>query len=227
MDRHAAAGQGLLFDEPPDRTAPIGAVDAWAWAQHSGAVVGLDEAGRGPLAGPVVAAAACLGVHPPAAGLSALNDSKKLTATTRARLAMALARSATVGVGVVSPARIDEVNILEATREAMRLALARLRDVGPPAPWLLLVDGHLPVPGYAEQQIPLVKGDGRSLAIAAASIVAKEARDQLMRAYDRRWPMYGFAQHKGYGTIAHRRALAEHGPCPIHRASFSWTAPDD
>jgi len=128
-------------------------------------------------------------------------------------------------VGRVSPARIDAINILEATREAwresVRIAIRRLGA----RPRALLVDGHLPVPGYAGEQWPLVKGDGRSLNIAAASVIAKVTRDRLLQIYDRQHPGYGFAQHKGYGTLAHRRALVHLGPCAIHRRSFNWTAP--
>ncbi|MCB9523364.1 MAG: ribonuclease HII [Myxococcales bacterium] len=203
----------------------MGAVDGWAAARTSGRVIGVDEAGRGPLAGPVVAAAVVLPARLPAA-LRGLNDSKQLTEAARRQLAATLAAlpSVEVGVGTISATRIDQINILEATREAMRLALGRIAHAPED---LVLVDGNLPIPGLPGPQYPLVKGDGRSWAIAAASIIAKETRDQLMRAHDRTWPAYGFARHKGYGTVAHRRALMSHGACPIHRQSFRWQPADD
>lgn len=217
--------QAELFAVPP-RDAPIGAIEAWA--EESGRVpaMGVDEAGRGPLAGPVVAAAAVLPPGPLPADLAALDDSKKLTEAARLRLAPAIATHAlAVGVVAVDAETIDRINILEATREAMRRAVAiATRRLGRP-PATLLVDGHMALPGHAGEQWPLVKGDGRSWNIAAASVIAKVVRDRMMQTYDRRFPAYGFAGHKGYGTVAHRRALVEHGPCAIHRASFKWKAP--
>lgn len=215
-----------LFPGPP-RDALIGAVETWALETGRAPLLGVDEAGRGPLAGPVVAAAVALPPGPPPPELDDLDDSKRLTHETRRRLAKAIARYAlAIGVGRVDPGRIDEINILEATREAwceaVRIAIRRLGT----RPRALLVDGNLPVPRYEGEQWPLVKGDGRSLNIAAASVVAKVTRDRLMQIHDRRHPGYGFARHKGYGTRAHRRALVELGPCPIHRCSFKWTPPD-
>ena len=217
--------QADLFPGPP-RDAVIGAVEAWALDSGRRWLLGVDEAGRGPLAGPVVAAAVTLPAGPPPPELAELDDSKRLTPAVRRRLAKAVARHAlAVGVAVVDSERIDEINILQATRQAwcesVRIAVRRLGTT----PCALLVDGNLPVPDYGSEQWPLVKGDGRSFNIAAASVIAKVTRDQLMRMYDRRHPGYGFAQHKGYGTRAHRQALVELGPCPIHRRSFSWTPP--
>ena len=189
-------------------------------------IAGVDEAGRGPLAGPVVAAAVILPADwignglPP--GLEGLNDSKQLTATQRERFFEMLAADGAVrfGIGTVDAGTIDSVNILRATHRAMRDALAQLR----PAPGHVLVDGW-PVRPLAFPQTALVKGDTRSFSIAAASVLAKVTRDRLMFEYDRQFPAYGFAEHKGYGTARHLAALHEHGPCPIHRRSFGPLRP--
>ena len=131
------------------------------------------------------------------------------------------------GIGIVAANIIDEINILEATRLAMRQAIGALKKRLEGQIGILLVDGHLPLPNYAGEQWPLVKGDSRSHAIAAASILAKVTRDRLMVAYDSQYPGYGFAGHKGYGTKAHRNALGQLGPSPIHRQSFKWRAVDE
>jgi len=174
-------------------------------------IAGLDEAGRGPLAGPVVAAAVVL-----AAPIEGLADSKKLSARQRERLAMLIKSSATGwALGVASVEEIDTLNILQASLLAMRRALLSL----PCAPALALVDGlhlpELPCPARA-----LVGGDGLEPAIMAASILAKVARDTLMDDLHAHYPVYGFARHRGYGTAVHLAALREHGPCPAHRRSF-------
>ena len=186
-----------------------------AWEAGYRCVAGIDEAGRGPLAGPVVAACVVLpfGKRP-----EGLNDSKLLTPRQREALfetILELARGC--GLGVVSAPEIDRLNILRATHLAMRQAL----DALPPGmqPDLVLIDG-LPVRPFPVDQVALVKGDSRSASIAAASILAKVTRDRLMCEYDALYPMYGFAGHKGYGSAAHLRALAAHGPCPLHRRSF-------
>jgi ribonuclease HII len=186
-----------------------------AWEADYRCVAGIDEAGRGPLAGPVVAACVVLpfGKRP-----EGLNDSKLRTPRQREALFEAildLARGC--GLGVVSAPEIDRLNILRATHLAMRQAL----DALPPGmqPDLVLIDG-LPVRPFPIDQVALVKGDSRSASIAAASILAKVTRDRLMCEYDALYPMYGFAGHKGYGSAAHLRALAAHGPCPLHRRSF-------
>lgn len=185
-------------------------------ARRSGYIrpAGIDEAGRGPLAGPVVASACLI---PPGYSLPGLNDSKKLTATQRRYFFEIMTHDPEIqiGVGIVGHELIDKVNILEATKLAMCQAVAALT----PQPDYLLIDAV----DLSAQPIPflsLIKGDCRSQAIAAASVIAKETRDKIMVDYDRQWPMYGFAQHKGYGTVSHREAIRRHGPCPIHRRSF-------
>jgi ribonuclease HII len=188
-----------------------------AWARGL-RVAGVDEVGRGPLAGPVVAAV----ILDPAAPIDGLRDSKLLTPRQRERLALLIRRQALAwGIGRTGPGLIDAEDILRATWRAMRLALDRL----PVPPGLVLVDGHLRVPGIAWPQRAIVKGDRRSASIAAASILAKVARDALMVRADRRYPGYGFRRHKGYATATHLEALARLGPCPLHRRSFRGVAP--
>lgn len=176
-------------------------------------VCGIDEAGRGPLAGPVVAGAVIL---PRDCEILFLNDSKKLSEKRREELFLEIREKAvSFGVGVVGPDRIDEINILQATYEAMRSAVSQLGSV----PEVLLNDA-VTIPGLSFPQIPIVKGDAKSVSIAAASIMAKVTRDHMMVEYDKLFPQYGFAKHKGYGTAAHIAAIKEFGPCPIHRRSF-------
>ena len=178
-----------------------------------GAICGIDEVGRGPLAGPVVACAVILPADHP---ILYLNDSKKLTAKKREELFDVILKEAVaVGVGLRGPERIDEINILQATYEAMREAISRL----PVQPDFLLNDA-VTIPGVSIPQCPLIGGDGKSVSIAAASIVAKVTRDAMMAQYEEVYPGYGFASNKGYGTAAHIAALREMGPCPIHRRSF-------
>lgn len=184
-----------------------------AWARGLW-VAGVDEVGRGPLAGPVVAAAVILD---PTAPVDGLRDSKLLSARQRRRLAREIrGRALAFAVGRVGPRRIDTVNVLQATWCAMRAALARLRL----APGLVLVDGNLRIPGVTCTQRAIIAGDRRSASVAAASILAKVARDSFMLRADRRYPEYGFRQHKGYATATHLAALARLGPCPLHRRSF-------
>jgi len=189
-------------------------------------VAGADEAGRGPLAGPVVAAAVLFPVEWISTGLPAeyegLNDSKQLTAAQREKYFALLTGGMAVRFAVarIDAETIDVIDILRATHRAMNQALAELH----PAPEHVLVDG-LRVESLRFPHTALVKGDARSFSIAAASILAKVTRDRLMLEYDRQYPTYGFAQHKGYGTARHRAALAEHGPCPIHRRSFAPLKP--
>ncbi len=208
-----------------------GALDRFAferelWGQGLTRLAGVDEAGRGPLAGPVVAAAVCLprgwltdGLP---SGLEGLNDSKQLTAARRERFFGILTSHPGVSFGIaqVEADRIDQINILQATHLAMNLALAQLN----PSPEHALVDGRS-VRTLRFPQTALVKGDSRSYSIAAASVLAKVTRDRLMLEYDRLFPAYGFAGHKGYGTPQHLAALAKHGPCPLHRRSFCWQKP--
>lgn len=188
-----------------------------AWRRGCRFVAGVDEAGRGPLAGPVVAAAVVLD---PGRRIPGLRDSKLLAPARRSALEWAIRRRALgVGVAVVEAAEIDAVNILEATRRAMGEALRRL----PVLPEMVLIDA-LALPDLDCPQWAIVHGDRRSASIAAASIVAKVTRDALMADYDRLYPGYGFGLHKGYGTRQHRAALARLGPCPIHRRTFRGVA---
>lgn len=177
-------------------------------------IAGVDEAGRGPLAGPVVAAAVLL---PPGYTHPVLDDSKKLTSRKRdALFAELTADSAIVwSYAVVDVGEIDRINILRATHEGMRRAVAGLNT----QPEHVLIDG-LPVRPFPVEQTALVGGDGLSFSIAAASVIAKVTRDRLMLELDTQFPYYGFAKHKGYGTAAHLAALKAHGPCPFHRRSF-------
>lgn len=180
-------------------------------------VAGVDEAGRGPLAGPVVAAAVIL---PEDFDLSGIGDSKKLTALARERAFARIEKEAlAIGVGMSEAPEIDRINILQATHAAMRRAVAALSI----APTAVLVDG-LPVRNLHPVCTAIVKGDSLSASIAAASIIAKVTRDRLMIAAHDIYPIYGFAGHKGYGAATHLAALAEHGPCPLHRRSFSPVA---
>jgi ribonuclease HII len=188
--------------------------EARAWRSGVGRVAGIDEAGRGPLAGPVVAAAVILA---PDRRVASLADSKLLTPERREELfAVIHERALAVGVGVVDHETIDRVNILEATRRAMAGALAALSVV----PELVITD-FVALPALPCPQRNLVAGDRRCASVAAASIVAKVTRDRLMLDADRRFPEYGFARHKGYATVEHLAALDRHGPCPIHRRSFA------
>jgi ribonuclease HII len=187
--------------------------DSLVRRQGYAAVAGIDEAGRGPLAGPVVAAAVIL---PAGVDLPQVDDSKKLSARKREELLeLILANALAVGIGISDAGIIDRINILQATLAAMKDAVALLGV----QPDYLLVDGISKVPVGIPQKT-VKKGDGTSLSIAAASIVAKVHRDRLMVAYDAKFPQYGFAAHKGYGCAEHLRAIAEHGPCPIHRLTF-------
>lgn len=186
-------------------------------------VIGVDEAGRGPLAGPVVAAATWLRISADTEEIfDGIDDSKKLDEATREQLYDEFVagdhRYATASTDAET---IDEINVLEATFRAMKQAVdAVIESVGAP-PKVVLVDGNLPVPGADWNQRSVVKGDQRSRAIAAASVLAKVARDRKMRRAHQRWPHYGFASHKGYGTAQHRAAIEEHGPCRLHRRSFA------
>ena len=196
------------------------------WSRSVMRVAGVDEAGRGPLAGPVVAAAAIL---PPRwadtglpAELAGLNDSKQLTAAQREKFFEFLTRCAEVefAIAQVDAGVIDEINVLQATHRAMNAALAQLTPLPPHA----LVDGR-PVKTLRVPQTAIVKGDARSYSIAAASVLAKVTRDRRMQALHAQFPAYGFDQHKGYGTAQHLAAIAQHGACPVHRKSFAPLKP--
>ena len=190
------------------------------WRQGLKHIAGVDEAGRGPLAGPVVAAAVIL---PPGTMIPYLNDSKQLTAARREDLFAQIKEVAQgCGVGICSPAEIDSLNIYGAVMQAMRGALSDL----PFQPEMVLVDGY-PIGGMELPQKAIRGGDALSLSIAAASVVAKVTRDRIMLDLHRLYPEYGFAQNKGYGTREHRLALARCGPCPEHRLSFRVTIPEE
>lgn len=178
-----------------------------------GKLCGIDEVGRGPLAGPVVAGAVILPVD---CEILYLNDSKKLSGKKRELLYdQIMEQAVAVGLGVVGPGRIDEINILQATYEAMRMAIEAL-SVKP----ALLLNDAVTIPQVSIPQVPVIKGDAKSVSIAAASIVAKVTRDRMMTEYEEKYPGYGFASNKGYGSAAHIAALKELGPCPIHRRTF-------
>lgn len=202
MELFPEQGQSLLFFE--------------TMARRRGyrAVAGIDEAGRGPLAGPVVAAAVIL---PEKFDLPGLNDSKQLSEKKRNQLYPLIhAQAIAVGIGVSQGHEIDQINILQATLKGMTRAVKRLST----SPDFLLVDGITPIPlGLAQKT--LKKGDSRSLSIAAASVIAKVVRDRIMVAYDRLFPEYGFAGHKGYSSQKHRDAVAKYGPCICHRRTFA------
>lgn len=177
------------------------------------AICGIDEAGRGPFAGPVVAGAVIL---PKDHTILYLNDSKKLSEKKREELYdVIMEQAVAVGTGMAGPARIDEINILQATYEAMRMAIEQL-TVKPD----ILLNDAVTIPEVHIKQVPIVKGDEKSVSIAAASIIAKVTRDRLMREYDAVFPGYDFASNKGYGTKAHIEGLKKFGPTPIHRRSF-------
>lgn len=209
------------LDSPPDAAA---------------LTAGVDEAGRGCLAGPVVAAAVIL---PEGCRIPGLDDSKALSERQREALAPVIRRTAQAwGLGMVWPRRIEAVNILQATFEAMSRAVACLGR-GHALPMLLLIDGNKTIPApvlsaalrglpdaVPPRQTAIVGGDASQAAISAASILAKTWRDKLMTVLDRRWPDYGFARHKGYGTAAHYAALRAHGPCALHRLTFRGVLPD-
>ena len=176
-------------------------------------ICGIDEVGRGPLAGPVVAAAVIL---PKDCNILYINDSKQLSEQKREELYDRIMEQAvSVGIGIVSHERIDEINILQATYEAMRQAVGKLSVV----PDLLLNDA-VTIPELTMKQVPIIKGDAKSMSIAAASIIAKVTRDRMMVELDKFYPEYGFAGNKGYGAAVHIQALKEIGPCRIHRRSF-------
>lgn len=180
-----------------------------------GYICGIDEVGRGPLAGPVVAGAVVL---PENSSILYLNDSKQLSEKKREELYEVILREAVAtGVGYASPERIDEINILQATYEAMREAVSKL-SVKP----AVLLNDAVTIPGIDAEirQVPIIKGDAKSVSIAAASILAKVTRDRLMVEYDAVFPEYGFASNKGYGAAAHIEALKKYGSCPIHRRTF-------
>ncbi len=182
-----------------------------------GDVIGIDEAGRGPLAGPVVAAAIKIKRYVPEFDM--INDSKKLSEKKREILFDVIIENCYVGVGIVTEKEIDKYNILNATFMGMRKAIEDIIEDGASFE-KALVDGNHKIREYSGDQIPVIKGDGKSLAVAAASIIAKVTRDRIMVRYSEIYPDYGFSKHKGYGTKEHREAILENGPCKCHRMSF-------
>lgn len=211
---------------PTARTIDRFAFERELWTRGAKLVAGVDEAGRGPLAGPVVAAAVIFPNSWSESGfdqrLRDLNDSKQLTEFQREEFFVILTSLPEIrhGISIVDAAMIDRINILQATHRAMNEALAKLQ----PQPEHVLVDGQ-PVKSIKLPSTAIVKGDARSYSIAAASVLAKVTRDRLMLEFHAQFPAYGFAGHKGYGTPQHLAALAEHGPCPIHRRSFAPLKP--
>lgn len=185
------------------------------WAHGFARVAGLDEAGRGPLAGPVTAAAVSCRVHK-VIKLQGLNDSKKLSEKKREELYELLTNHHDIkwGVGIVSEKEIDRINILQATKLAMHRALEKLQ------PDYLLIDGNFLLDGVSINQSSIIKGDAKVFSIAAASIIAKVTRDRIMRQMHETYPQYGFAKHKGYGTAVHLASIKKFGACDIHRKSF-------
>jgi len=211
---------------PPSREPspePTWAFETRAWARGARAVAGVDEAGRGPLAGPVVAAAVILDPDRPVPGVA---DSKVLSPARRETLFDEIhAHARAVGVAAVDHTEIDRINILQATLRAMARAVANLSEAPDfLQPDYLLIDA-LTLPDAPFPQEGIVKGDALSVSIAAASIIAKVTRDRMMAELDGRYPGYGFALHKGYPTDAHRRAIRRLGPCPVHRMTFRGVAP--
>ena len=181
--------------------------------EHLGYVCGIDEVGRGPFAGPVVA---CAVILPKDCNILYINDSKKLSEKRREELYEIIIKEAVAyGIGIKDNNRIDEINILQATYEAMREAISNL-SVKPD----VLLNDAVTIPGVDIKQVPIIKGDAKSISIGAASIVAKVTRDRMMAEFDEKYPGYEFAKNKGYGTAAHIEGLKKYGPCEIHRRSF-------
>ncbi len=192
--------------------AELWSIEAALKAEGAGRIAGIDEAGRGPLAGPVAASCVILNEsHIP----EGINDSKKLSPKKREKLFEEIMASAIVSCALVDEKTIDRINILEATKLAMRRAAAEM----PEKPDFILIDGNFII-GACEREQAVIGGDAKSASIAAASIIAKVTRDRLMLRLDEEYPMYGFAKHKGYGTREHLENLLKYGPCPYHRRSF-------
>ena len=203
-----------MREEERERLIELSKFEKEAYEKGYKCIAGIDEVGRGPLAGPVVAAAVIL---PKDALIEGVNDSKKLSEKKREKLYDDIINNALAwGVGIVDHTVIDEINILNATRKAMKLAIEDLKV----KPDFILIDAEKKVDTDGIPYLPIIKGDALSISIGAASIIAKVTRDRMMREYDKIFPMYGFEKHKGYGTKAHVEALKEFGPCMIHRQSF-------
>lgn len=211
-----------LFPTVSPRPGDTFSIERQFFGQGAGLIAGLDEAGRGPLAGPVVAACAIL---PRDGDHHLFRDSKQLTAQQREQLfALLQTNGAVIGVGIADPREIETINILQASLLAMRRALAEcVAANNDQTPDVLLVDGRHRVP-VTIQQLTLIKGESKSASVAAASIIAKVTRDRLMAEAHACYPQYGFDRHQGYPTKAHRQAIAVHGPCPLHRRTFRGVA---
>jgi ribonuclease HII len=200
----------------------IGEIESWARARGIDVLLGVDEAGKGPFAGPVAAAAVVL---PASFSLPGLRDSKRLSEADRERLyPLIIAQALGYGIALEGADIIDANGLQPATHRAMHRAIAAALETSPKV-GMVVVDGKNLIPGVAHPQRAVVKGDDRCYAVAAASVLAKVTRDRHMVEQDALWPVYGFRIHKGYGTEAHRAALREHGPCPIHRRSFKGVVP--
>ncbi len=212
--------QEELFERPQARP---GELEALLLEEGITTVIGVDEAGRGPLAGPVVAAAFWLDLtEEPDDGLRDIDDSKRLDEATREALYDRLDDGDHLhAICACDAGVIDEINVLQATFRAMEMAVEEVIEARGEAPQVVLVDGNLVIPQGPWSQRAIVKGDQRSRAIAAASVMAKVHRDRLMRRAHEEWPHYGFDSNKGYGTAAHREALSQYGPCRLHRRSFA------
>lgn len=206
----------MLFQSEYSRLERMTEYERALYKQGYSRLAGIDEAGRGPLAGPVVAAACVL---PKNVLICGVDDSKKLTAAERSAVFATLIKLDEIdyAIGIVSSEIIDRINILQATFEAMRIAISGLKNSAD----YLLIDGNQLIPKVIIPGKAIVKGDASSQSIAAASILAKKTRDDLMQDYHKQWPKYGFSQHKGYPTKKHLEALEHFGPCPIHRLSFA------
>lgn len=181
--------------------------------KYNNKICGVDEAGRGPLAGPVVAAAVVINDF---VDLKEINDSKKLSEKKREKLYDIILENHSVGIGVIDNIEIDNINILNATFKAMNLAISQINKEFD----IVLVDGNKRIKNCNKRQECIIKGDGKSISIAAASIIAKVTRDRLMKDFSKSFPQYSFEKHKGYGTKLHRELIKQHGPCEIHRKKF-------
>jgi ribonuclease HII len=194
------------------------------WKQGYNIVAGLDEAGRGPLAGPVVAAAVCFEKNLKIKKIKNINDSKKLSEKQREELYEILINDKNIkwGIGIVSEKIIDKINILKATKLAMKEAVLMMNEKDKIKIEFLLVDGNFLIDGIycAAEQKSIISGDQKVFSIACASIIAKVTRDRIMKSYHKKYPIYGFDKHKGYGTAGHIEKLQKYGPCKIHRKTF-------
>ncbi len=202
-----------ITNEELQRLIALSVFEAEAYSSGYNIIAGVDEAGRGPLAGPVVASAVIL---PKGIRIPSIDDSKKLSEKKRGELYDVISKEAvSIGIGIVDEKTIDEINILQASIRAMKIAIEGLSK----KPDFVLTDA-VPLPGINIPHKPIIKGDARSISIAAASIIAKVTRDRLMCEYHKKYPMYKFISNKGYGTAGHLEMLRKHGPCEIHRRTF-------